>query len=82
MLTGDGSSAPILKTFRVEFAGSDLPYTVTANNGILPSNLAQFTLYMNGQMLSDNWYTVTGSVVALTFAPEKDDVFVIIFTTL
>jgi hypothetical protein len=82
MLTGDGSSAPILKTFRVEFAGSDLPYTVTENNGILPSNLAQFTLYMNGQMLSDNWYTVTGSVVALTFTPEKDDVFVIIFTTL
>jgi len=81
-LTGSNDNIPLLKTFRIEIAGSDFPYTVTANNGILPSNLAQFTLYMNGQMLSDNWYTVTGSVVALTFSPEKDDVFVIIFTTL
>jgi hypothetical protein len=81
-LTGDNSGIPNLKTFRLQVNGSDFPHTITENNGILPVNLAQFQLFMNGQLLSDNWYSVSGSVISLTFSPEKDDIFVIIFTTL
>jgi hypothetical protein len=82
MLTNDGSTTPSLKTFRLQVNGSDFPHTITENNGILPVNLAQFQLFMNGQLLSDNWYSVSGSVISLTFSPEKDDIFVIIFTSL
>lgn len=78
----DGSTNPILRTFRLQINGSDFPHTVTENDGILPANEAQLQLYMNGQLLSDNWYSISGSVISLTFTPEKDDIFVIIFTTL
>lgn len=57
--------------YREEFASPTATLTVTANGGVLPSDTDRITVYWdNGQIVSKNYWSVSGSDIALTFTPS------------
>lgn len=64
---GGGSAA----MYAQEFTTPGTTLTVTANGGNLPANEAAISVFWdNGQWISPNYYTVSGSDITLGFAPS------------
>ena len=77
----DPGAKPIERTFREEFTGITDTIIVTANGGLLPTNINQIWVYQNGQLISSTFYTITDDTITLTYTAESYDTFTIVFTT-
>lgn len=72
---GDGTAK---QAFTQRFANhSSATLTITANGGLIPTNEAQFLIFQNGQMVSPDFFSVSGSVITLTFTPVSKNIDVI-----
>jgi hypothetical protein len=74
--TGGGTGTPAINSvlvFSQEFIGSTTNVlTITENGGVLPANLAQVKVYMNGQKLISSQWTASGSVITIDSTTHYD----------
>ena len=51
---------------------------ITLNSGVLPSNEAQIEVFdsSNGQVISPSFWSVSGSIITLSFTPTGEDYYV------
>lgn len=68
---GGSSKTPYHQRFS---AHSSATLTITANGGLVPSNEAQIQVFQNGQMVSPDSWTVSGSVITLSFTPVSKNI--------
>lgn len=68
-----GSISQPLRMFSQEFATVTAnTVTITVNSGVLPTNASQILVFWNGQYITSDFYTVTGSDIAFTFDVEDN----------
>jgi len=77
--TGGGSGGTSTRWYRQWFYNqTTTTMTITENSGLLPTNEAQIELVdsSNGQVISPAYYSISGSVITLTFTPTGEDYYV------
>lgn len=64
-------------TKRQHFVG--ITDTITVTNGNLPSNKQMVYVYQNGQLISPDYYNVSGNVITLTYQAFPEDMFTVVY---
>ena len=67
------------KTFREEFVSIENLIKVTVNNGLIPSDKTKVYLYQNGQLISTEYYSVSGDEIFLNYNGDREDIFTVVF---
>ena len=72
---GDGTAK---QAYHQRFSNhSSATLTITANGGLIPTAEAQYLIFINGQFQSPDYFSVSGSVITLTFTPVSKQIDVI-----
>jgi hypothetical protein len=79
--SGGGSTASPVRIFQQEFtpAENDDTITITANGGVLPTNPAGIIVWLRGQYVEPDYWTVNGSDIEFTFTFGDGDTVVVMF---
>jgi len=65
--------------FRQRFNNVTDDITITANNGILPTDKEQIVVFQNGNLINPTAYTVAGSVITLEYPAFEGDIVEVLF---
>lgn len=75
--SGSGGSSPSFAYHQRFASHSSATLTITMNSGLIPVNKFQYIITQNGQFISPDFFSISGSVITLTFTPVSKNIDVI-----